>query len=71
MLPLHHVRVYFIVTPTGLEPVTPSLKVRCSNPSELRSLFVPPVGLEPTNSEEEGFTVPCNCHYATSANILR
>lgn len=29
--------------------------------------FVPPVGLEPTNSEEEGFTVPCNCHYATSA----
>lgn len=28
---------------------------------------VPPVGLEPTNSEEEGFTVPCNCHYATSA----
>ncbi len=23
------------------------------------------VGLEPTNSEEEGFTVPCNCRYAT------
>lgn len=22
-------------------------------------------GLEPPNSEEEGFTVPCNCHYTT------
>ena|GEM_PF-1802814 len=22
-------------------------------------------GLEPPNSEEEGFTVPCNCRYAT------
>ena len=23
------------------------------------------VGLEPTETEVEGFTVPCNCHYAT------
>ena len=23
------------------------------------------VGLEPTKTEVEGFTVPCNCHYAT------
>ena len=22
-------------------------------------------GLEPANSEEEGFTVPCKCRYAT------
>ena len=22
-------------------------------------------GLEPAESEDEGFTVPCNCHYAT------
>lgn len=22
-------------------------------------------GLEPANPEGEGFTVPCNCHYAT------
>lgn len=27
--------------------------------------FVGQVGLEPTNSEEGGFTVRCNCHYAT------
>ena len=31
---------------------------------------VPPVGLEPTNSEEKGFTVPSNCHYATTAYNL-
>lgn len=23
------------------------------------------IGLEPTETEVEGFTVPCNCHYAT------
>ena len=27
------------VTPVGLEPTTPSLKVRCSKPAELRSHF--------------------------------
>jgi hypothetical protein len=28
------------------------------------------VGLEPTNPEGEGFTVPCNCHYATPPKKL-
>ena len=28
-------------------------------------LLMGAVRLELTNSEEEGFTVPCNCHYAT------
>ncbi len=27
-------------------------------------------GLEPPNSEEEGFTVPCNCRYATPPKNL-
>jgi hypothetical protein len=26
--------------------------------------FVGPVGLEPTKTEAEAFTVPCNCRYA-------
>ena len=26
-------------------------------------------GLEPPNSEEGGFTVPCNCRYATPPNV--
>ena len=30
MLPLHHTHVFFVI-PNGLEPLTPSLKVRCSN----------------------------------------
>jgi hypothetical protein len=28
------------------------------------------VGLEPTEPEGEGFTVPCNCRYATPPNKL-
>lgn len=28
------------------------------------------VGLEPTNSEEKGFTAPRNCHYATPPQML-
>ncbi len=28
----------YLVLPTGLEPVTPSLKVRCSKPTELREI---------------------------------
>ncbi len=34
--------------------------------THLRGLFVLGAGgLEPPNSEEGGFTVPCNCRYAT------
>lgn len=28
------------------------------------------VGLEPTETEVEGFTVPCNCHYATPPGVF-
>ena len=28
------------------------------------------VGLEPTETEVEGFTVPCNCRYATPPNTV-
>ena len=28
------------------------------------------VGLEPTEPEGEGFTVPCNCRYATPPNRM-
>ena len=35
------------VTPVGLEPTTPALKVRCSKPSELRSHFGWHMGFEP------------------------
>ena len=28
------------------------------------------VGLEPTDPEGEGFTVPCNCRYATPPNSV-
>jgi hypothetical protein len=38
---------YTFVSPTGLEPVTPSLKVRCSKPTELRRHFVRIAGFEP------------------------
>lgn len=27
-------------------------------------------GLEPAKTEVEGFTVPCNCHYATPPIML-
>ncbi len=33
--------------------------------SENVSVDMGAVGLEPTDPEGEGFTVPCNCHYAT------
>ena len=33
--------------------------------------FVGKSGLEPLNSEEDRFTVCCNCHYATSPYLLR
>lgn len=33
--------------------------------------FVGKGGLEPPNSEEDRFTVCCNCHYATSPSIFR
>lgn len=29
------------------------------------------VGLEPTETEVEGFTVPCNCHYATPPEPIK
>ena len=39
---------YTFVSPTGLEPVTPSLKVRCSNLLSYEFLFnVEPNGIEP------------------------
>jgi hypothetical protein len=38
------------VSPTGFEPVTPSLKVKCSKPSELRRHCVVTVGFEPTTA---------------------
>ena len=47
----------------GIEP-TSSLWQREILPLNYTDL-VAQVGLEPTNSEEEGFTVPCNCRYAT------
>lgn len=28
------------------------------------------VGLEPTETEVEGFTVPCNCRYATPPKTM-
>ena len=28
------------------------------------------IGLEPTQTEVEGFTVPCNCRYATPPKLL-
>ena len=37
----------------------------------LLSRFVGKSGLEPLNSEEDRFTVCCNCHYATSPYLLR
>ena len=33
--------------------------------SEGQSREMGAVGLEPTETEVEGFTVPCNCRYAT------
>ena len=29
------------------------------------------VGLEPTETEVEGFTVPCNCRYATPPEVKK
>ena len=37
MIPFHHTRIFVI--PTRFELVTPSLKVRCSKPAELRDHF--------------------------------
>ena len=47
-----------IVTPSGLEPETPSLKVRCSKPIELRSHIVTPEGLEPPLSGPKPLVLP-------------
>jgi hypothetical protein len=38
MIPFHHTRIFVI--PTRFELVTPSLKVRCSKPAELRDHFL-------------------------------
>ena len=34
------VEIAFFVTPAGLEPATPTLKVLCSKPTELRGLSI-------------------------------
>ena len=48
----------FFVTPSGLEPETPSLKVRCSKPIELRSHIVVPGGFEPPRRESKSRELP-------------
>ena len=40
----------YYVSPTGIEPMTPSLKVKCSKPAELRRPIVVTVGFEPTTA---------------------
>ena len=47
-----------IVTPSGLEPETPSLKVRCSKPIELWSHIVTPEGFEPPLSGPKPLVLP-------------
>ena len=56
---------------TGLEPATYSLEgYRSTKWATSASLkVVGKSGLEPLNSEEDRFTVCCNCHYATSPLI--
>ena len=41
----------------GFEPATPRFQAECSSQAELRSVM-PPLGLEPSCSEDRGFTVP-------------
>ena len=61
---------FILVEKIGLEPIAFCVSGRRSNQLSYISILVLPVGLEPTNSEEVGFTVPCNCRYATTAFIL-
>ena len=48
------------MTPVGIEPTTPRLKVECSKPAELRSHYY--CGADGLRSRSSGFSVQCNDH---------
>lgn len=53
------------MTPVGIEPTTPRLKVECSKPAELRSHYY--CGADGLRSRSSGFSVQCNDHICHSS----
>ena len=48
----------YLVLPTGFEPVTPSLKVRCSKPTELREIVEVPLRFELRTHDYKSSVLP-------------